>query len=82
MSKIIKKNKEFLVKSERFGSYTFNNLKTAEQLNNTLNDYEKAHDIIKETEMKLDKVEKEIIKAQMSLSILQEDINNVKEAIK
>lgn len=81
MSEIIEKNKQFLVKS-RFGSYNFNNRKTAEQLNKTLNEYEKAHDIIKETEMKLDKVEKEIIKAQMSLSILQEDINNVKRAIK
>ena len=81
MSEIIEKNKHFLVKS-RFGSYNFNNRKTAEQLNKTLNEYEKAHDIIKETEMKLDKVEKEIIKAQMSLSILQEDINNVKRAIK
>ena len=81
MSEIIEKNKQFLVKS-RFGSYNFNNRKTAEQLNKTLNEYEKAHDIIKETEMKLDKLEKEIIKAQMSLSILQEDINNVKRAIK
>lgn len=81
MSEIIEKNKFYLVKSE-FGSYTFNNLKTAEELNTHLNNYEKISKIYKETEETLDRVTKSVIQIQMDLSILQEDMNKLKQELK
>lgn len=39
MSEIIQKNKIYLVKS-KYGSFPFNNLQTAKQLNKVLNNYE------------------------------------------
>ena len=81
MSEIIEKNKFYLVKSE-FGSYTFNNRKTAEQLNTYLNNYEKILQTSKETEKTLDRVTKGVIQLQMSLSILQNDLNKLKMELK
>lgn len=81
MSEIIEKNKFYLVKSE-FGSYTFNNRKTAEQLNTHLNNYEKILQTSKETEKTLDRVTKGVIQLQMSLSILQNDLNKLKMELK
>lgn len=81
MSEIIEKNKFYLVKSE-FGSYTFNNRKTAEQLNTHLNNYEKILQTSKETEKTLDRVTKGVIQLQMSLSILQNDLDKLKMELK
>ncbi len=81
MSEIIEKNKFYLVKSE-FGSYTFNNRKTAEQLNTHLNNYEKILQTSKETEKTLDRVTKGVIQLQMSLSILQGDLDKLKMELK
>lgn len=81
MSEIIEKHKYFLVKSE-FGTYTFNNRKTAEELNTHLNNYEKISKTYKETEETLDRVTKGVIQLQMSLSILQGDLDKLKMELK
>ena len=81
MSEIIEKHKFYLVKSE-YGTYTFNNRKTAEQLNTHLNNYEKISKTYKETEEILAQVTKNIIQIQMDLSILQEDMNKLKKELK
>ena len=47
MAKIKIKNRTFLVQSQ-FGTYPFNNRKTAEQLTKVLTQYEKDLDKIKE----------------------------------
>ena len=80
MSKVIKKDKIYLVQST-YGSYPFNNLKTAEQLNNTLNNYEKISQQFKQTEQKLDKAQKGIINLQITLKIMEHEINKLKEEI-
>lgn len=81
MSEIIEKNKFYLVKSE-FGSYTFNNRKIAEQLAKHLTQYEKISKTSKETEKTLDRVTKGVIQLQMSLSILQNDLDKLKMELK
>lgn len=81
MSEIIEKNKFYLVKSE-FGTYTFNNRKTAEQLATHLTQYEKISKTSKETEKTLDRVTKGVIQLQMSLSILQDEFNKLKKDLK
>ena len=81
MSEIIEKNKFYLVKSE-FGTYTFNNRKTAEQLAKHLTQYEKISKTSKETEKTLDRVTKGVIQLQMSLSILQDEFNKLKKDLK
>lgn len=81
MSEIIEKHKCYLVKSE-YGTYTFNNRKTAEQLNTHLNNYEKILQTSKETEKTLDRVTKGVIQLQMSLSILQNDLDKLKMELK
>ena len=81
MSEIIEKHKYFLVKSE-YGTYTFNNKKTAEQLAKHLTQYEKISKTSKETEKTLDRVTKGVIQLQMSLSILQGDLDKLKMELK
>ena len=81
MSEIIEKHKYFLVKSES-GTYTINNRKTAEELNTHLNNYEKISKTYKETEETLDRVTKGVIQLQMSLSILQGDLDKLKMELK
>lgn len=80
MSEIITKNKTYLVKS-KYGSYPINNRKTAEQLNNTLNNYETITQQHKQTENKLDKVQKQIISLQMTCSILSDELRKLHEEI-
>ena len=81
MSELIEKNKLFLVKSE-FGSYAFNNKKTAEQLNYHLNNYEKISKTSQETEKTLEDVTKGVIQLQMSMSIVQDDLDKIKKELK
>lgn len=78
MSTIIKRNKTYLIKSQ-FGTYKFNNLKTAEQLNKHLTNYEKISQQFKQTEQTLDRVQKRIIQLQMSLKIAQDDLDKIKK---
>ena len=80
MSEIIQKNKQYLVKSTH-GSYKFNNRKTAENLNQVLNNYEIINNQYKKTEQTLDKVTKTIIQLQMSLTILQDDLDKIKKEL-
>ena len=78
MSEIIERNKNYLVKS-KYGTYTFNNRKTAEELNNHLNNYEKIAKQHKATEQTLDKIQKGVIQLQMSLKIAQDDLDKLKK---
>lgn len=80
MSEIITKNKTYLVKS-KYGSYPINNRKTAEQLNTTLNNYETITQQHKQTEHKLDNIQKQVIKLQMTLSILQNELDDIKTEV-
>ena len=78
MSEIKQQGKHYLVKSD-YGSYTFNNRKTAEKLNNTLNDYEHINKQHKTTEQKLDHITKQLIQIRMTTSILTEEIDKIME---
>jgi len=78
MSEIIERNKNYLVKS-KYGTYTFNNRKTAEELNTHLNNYEKIAKQHKATEQTLDKIQKGVIQLQMSLKIAQDDLDKIKK---
>ena len=80
MSEIIQKNRHYLVKSQ-YGTYPINNRKTAEQLQKTLTDYENIKTEHHETEQKLDKITKTIIQLQMSLTILQDDLDKIKKEL-
>ena len=80
MSELITKNKQYLVKSN-YGSYKFNNKKTAEQLNQTLTDYEtiqKQHHI---TEKRLDKIQKQLISIQMTCHILTDELDKLQKEV-
>lgn len=78
MSEIIQKNKIYLVKST-YGTFNFNNRKSAEQLNETLTNYEIIAKQYKATEQTLDRVQKRIIQLQMSLKLAQEDLDKIKK---
>ena len=87
MTKVIQRNKHYLVKSQ-YGSYQFNNRKTAEDLNLVLQGYEhttqqlqKALQQNKKTEEKLDKIQKTIIQLQMTTSILSDELRKLHEEI-
>ena len=80
MSTITERNKVYLVKSE-FGSYSFNNRKTAEELNRHLNNYEIISKQSKATDETLDRVQKGVIQLQMSLSIIQDDLDKIKKEL-
>ena len=62
-------------------SYPCNNRITAEQLHQTLTTYEKTYQQHKQTEAKLDKITKTIIQLQMSLTILQDDLDKIKKEL-
>ena len=80
MSEIIERNKIYLVKSQ-YGTYTFNNKQSAEQLNKTLTNYETIQQQYTKTEQTLDRVQKGIIQLQMSLKIAQEDLDKLKKEL-
>jgi septal ring factor EnvC (AmiA/AmiB activator) len=84
MSEIIERNRTFLVKS-KYGSFTFNNKQSAKQLNTILTDYENTQDQLTyameqshEIEQKFDNITKNIIQLQMTVTILQNDLDNLK----
>ena len=80
MSEIIQKNKQYLVKSD-YGSYLINSRKTAEQLQQTLTDYENIKTEHQQTEQKLDHIQKILIQLQLTNGILTEELQTLKEAI-
>ena len=80
MSEIIQRNKQYLVKSA-YGSYLINSRKTAEQLQQTLTDYENIKKTQQETETKLDKITKILIQLQLTNGILTEELQTLKEAL-
>ena len=62
-------------------SYNVTNRITAENLCKTLNCYEKTSKEYKEITEKLDKLNKQVIQIQLSLGILTDDINTLKETL-
>ena len=80
MSEIIERNKTYLVKSE-YGNYTINNRHSAEQLNATLTNYETIAKQHRLTEQKLDNVTKQIIRMQMTLSTLNDEVQILREEL-
>ena len=80
MSEIIEKHKYFLVKSE-YGTYTFNNRKTAEQLYNTLTQYEKDYQTYQGINKQYDNITKQIIQLKLTINILSEEINQLQNMV-
>ena len=58
-------------------SYNCTNKITAEQLHNTLNTYEKTVQLNKNIEQQFDKLTRQVIQVQMTLKILDDEINNL-----
>lgn len=58
-------------------SYNCTNRVTAEQLHNTLNTYEKTVKLNKNIEQQFDKLTRQVIQVQMTLKILNDEINNL-----
>lgn len=80
MSEIIQKNRQYLVKSE-FGSYNINNKHSAEQLNRTLTNYETIKKQTEKTEQILDRVQKQIIRMQMTVSTLKDEMDQIRQEL-
>lgn len=76
MSTLIKRNKTYIIKSQ-FGTYKFNNLKTAQQLHNTLNTYEKTVQLHKNIDEQFDRIQKQLIQTNLSLNILKDDMEKL-----
>ena len=62
-------------------NYNCTNKITAEQLHNTLNNYEKIAKQHKATEQTLDKIQKGAIQLQMSLKLAQDDLDKIKKEL-
>ena len=62
-------------------SYNCTNKITAEQLCNTLNNYENTTRLNKNIDQQYDRIQKQLIQTTMTLKILDEDIKKLKEAI-
>ena len=80
MSTIIERGKQYLVKSE-YGTYKFNNRQSAEQLNQTLTNYETIAKQSAETDKKLDNIQRTIISLQMSISIIGDELERLHKEI-
>ena len=63
-------------------SFNLTNKITAEQLYNILTEYEKTVQLTQSTDTKLDNITKQVIQIQMTLNILQHDLDKLKEALK
>ena len=62
-------------------SFNCSNKITAEQLYCTLTEYEKTVTLTQNTEQKLDNITKGVIHIQMSLNILQADVDKLKKEL-
>ena len=63
-------------------SYNCVNIATAKQLHQTLTNYEKTYTLNRNIEEQYDKITKQIIQMQMSIKILEHEINTLHEVIK
>ena len=63
-------------------SYNCTNKITAQDLYHTLTEYEKTLELTESTDTKLDNITKQVIQIQMTLNILQHDLDKLKEALK
>lgn len=63
-------------------SYNCTNKITANDLYNTLTQYEQTIQTNHRTDKKLDEIEKQVIALQMDLSNVQDTVNKIKEALK
>lgn len=63
-------------------SFNCTNNVTAKDLYCTLNEYEKSIQLTANTEEQLDRITKGIIQLQMSLSIVQNDLDKLKKELK
>ena len=63
-------------------SYNCTNKITAQDLYHTLTEYEKTVQLTESTDTKLDNITKQVIQIQMTLNILQHDLDKLKEALK
>ena len=80
MSEIKQQGKYYLVQSQH-GTYSFNNKKTAEQLNKQLNTYEKQHKLNNNIEQQHDKITRQIIQLKLTIGTLNEEIQTLEEQI-
>lgn len=62
-------------------SYNCTNKVTAEQLHNTLNNYEKTVNLQSNIDKQFDKITKELIQVKMTLNILNEEVNQLADDI-
>lgn len=62
-------------------SYNCTNIVTAKELCTQLNNYETIKKQTLKTEQKLDKIQKGVIQLQMTLKILQSDLDKIKKEL-
>ena len=62
-------------------SYNCHNQITAKELHHTLTTYEQVKQQVHETSQKYDKITKQLIQIQMSLRILDQEIQTLKELV-
>jgi hypothetical protein len=63
-------------------SYNCTNIVTAEQLCSTLNKYYSTKEIINQTSTQYDKLNKQLIQINMTLKVLEDEINTLSELVK
>ena len=63
-------------------SYNCVNIVTAEQLCSTLNKYYSTKEIINQTSTQYDKLNKQLIQINMTLKVLEDEINTLSELVK
>ena len=63
-------------------SYNCTNKVTAQQLHNTLNNYQKTTTLNKDIETKYDQITKQLIQIEMSMKILETEIKTLTELVK
>ena len=80
MSEIKQQGKYYIVQSQQ-GTYSFNNKKTAEQLNKQLNQYEKQPKLNNNIEQQHDKITRQIIQLKLTIGTLTEEIQTLEEQI-
>ena len=62
-------------------SYNCTNIATAKTLHETLTNYEKTYNLNRNIEEQYDRITKQIIQMQMSIKILEHEINTLHETI-
>lgn len=63
-------------------SYNCVNIVTAEQLCSTLNKYYSTKELINQTSTQYDKLSKQLIQINMTLKVLEDEINTLSELVK